>query len=122
MLDLNRPFKTRDGRAARVLATDRKISMKEGDSLVVAIDNGSYEKIETYFPNGSYHGNVGSCSPLDLINVPEKVEAWVIRKPCGSFFAAIAYPSEERAKEALGKRLPAAETAGYQIVHLTGEV
>lgn len=122
MLDFNRPIQTRYGRKARILATDRRVDSDAGDSLVVAIDMGRYESIHTYFPDGSYNGAISSLSPMDLINVPEKVEAWVIRKPCGYFFAAMAYPSEERAKEVLRKGMTAAERAEYRIVHLTGEV
>jgi hypothetical protein len=68
-LDLTKPIQTRDGRPARVLATDLNHSM--GYSLTVAVGNRrGYEITEQYPPSGRF--NPDEDRPYDLINVPEK--------------------------------------------------
>jgi hypothetical protein len=67
-LDVNRPVMTRDGRKARIIATDAK----GGDFPIIAlVECTGGESTEGYKADGSYlverreHG-------LDLINVPER--------------------------------------------------
>jgi hypothetical protein len=74
-LDTSRPVQTRDGRKARIIATDAK----GGDFPIIAlVECAGGESTEGYKADGSYlverreHG-------LDLINVPERrtVDAYV---------------------------------------------
>ena len=64
MLDINKPVQTRDGRKARIIATDRK----EDYSIVALIDED--ETIISYTKEG--HQIVNCENKTDLINVPEK--------------------------------------------------
>lgn len=66
MIDWSRPIQTRDGRKARVLATDFK---GRRNPIVIAVENGGYESILHCAKDG---GN--AC---DIINAPTKRKGWV---------------------------------------------
>jgi hypothetical protein len=79
VLDLTRPLQTRDGRKARLLATD----LKGPFPLLAALDYGSHEGFRIYYSDGrlsSMH-----TSEYDLINVPELHPD--LRGPCTRFFS-----------------------------------
>jgi hypothetical protein len=65
--DHTKPFQTRDGRKARLLASNLK-----GDGpLVVAITNGNDEWVQRY----PITGRVAICG-IDLINIPERTSVF----------------------------------------------
>lgn len=69
--DPSKPVQTRDGRAARILCTDRKDSRFPIIALVTYA-NGS-ETPSYYTKNGGYNDPIcNKHSPGDLINIPEK--------------------------------------------------
>ncbi len=74
-LDPTKPVQTRDGRKARIIATDRNGSYYPIIALVSS-KNSKEEIIVSYRPNGSEVDGL-SLRPLDLINVPEERELWV---------------------------------------------
>ncbi len=73
--DPTKPVQTRDGRKARIIATDRNGSHYPIIALVSS-KNYKEELIVTYLANGSEDDCI-SQSPLDLVNVPEERELWV---------------------------------------------
>lgn len=77
-LDLTKPVQTRDGRPARVIATDRKATR----SLVVLIDDGSgVERAVTRHADGRYSQHRDGNG--DLVNVPETTYLFVNVYPNG---------------------------------------
>ena len=68
--DPHKPVMTRDGRKARIICT----SVKGTQTIAAAIDNGSYETVDKFFPNGKWNG-VDDLK-TDLINVPEMKSWW----------------------------------------------
>lgn len=110
MTDLTKPVQTRDGRMARVLATDLLGADSGGpgyegsyDTVVVAVtqENGR-ETVYTYQPNGRYWTG-SSDIDLDLVNVPEKDERFVnvYRTEKGSTSLGAAHKSPQSADDAL---------------------
>lgn len=71
--DPTKPVQTRDGRPARIIATDA-----EGTYPIVALIVGrtGTESPHTYMLNGAWHKRSHSGAQ-DLINIPEKREVWV---------------------------------------------
>jgi hypothetical protein len=69
--DPTKPVQTRDGRKARIIATDL-----DAEQNIVAIVEGpdGKEYVETYCPNGHLVKNKVTVS--DLINIPEKITRW----------------------------------------------
>lgn len=65
--DPSKPVQTRDGRAARIVATDRKSNHYP---IVAFVESGDEEYCHTYTTDGRYHF-VGEESPSDLVNLPE---------------------------------------------------
>lgn len=81
--DPNKPVRTRDGRAARIIATD--LNGYDGDTLVVVITHeDGHEGVYAYRFDGTFLGGV--VHGLDLINVPEMYGAdnlWWMGRPQG---------------------------------------
>ena len=78
MLDLSKPVQTRDGRKVEILSV-----IKCHDyPLIVVVDNGEYEQVESYQLDGTYLNSGTRQGSLDLINIPKpkkkkKVIGWV---------------------------------------------
>lgn len=68
MFDPNKPVRTRDGKPARIKATD--VRTRFGPRIVAIVEEEGYEEVRTYAANGTWldSGNSGH----DLVNVPEK--------------------------------------------------
>jgi hypothetical protein len=66
------PHQTRDGRPARILATDIR---HPNEPIVAAVDYGEYEVVRCYKPNGRWHD--GRTPENDLVNVPQKRKRWL---------------------------------------------
>jgi hypothetical protein len=64
MLDLSKPIQTRDGKPARVIATD----LKGTDNIIALIDYGETESIGVRLRDG--RSNTEEEMASDLINVP----------------------------------------------------
>ena len=77
-IDWTKPVKTRDGRPARIICTNKKSSCQL--TIVALIDNGSSEVMADYGLNGKFRP-IGHDEGHDLINVPEpkpeRVKGWV---------------------------------------------
>lgn len=70
--DPTKPVQTRDGRAARIICTDRKV---DGYPILALVTQGNgSEDVLSYRTDGGFFGSKGS-HPVDLINIPQKV--WV---------------------------------------------
>lgn len=71
--DLSKPVKTRDGRPARIIATDRRCN---GLRPVIALVTMEYdiEEIHSYADDGTWSS---TPSDKDLVNVPEEKTVWV---------------------------------------------
>jgi len=70
MLEINKPVQTRDGRKARIIATDKK-----GEYPIVALINDCETIILSYTKEGH---QISNCeNKTDLINVPEKRYAYI---------------------------------------------
>lgn len=69
MLDYTKPVRTRDGRPARVICTDRALNDRPVIALVKMEDG--HEGVCAYTREGRYTKTF--LDPLDLVNVPEKV-------------------------------------------------
>lgn len=70
MFDPKRPVKTRGGREARIICTDRK-----GDRysiIALVVERAGSEDIYYYLSDGTYSG----APHLDLINIPHEEERW----------------------------------------------
>lgn len=90
--DPTKPVQTRDGRKARIIATDRRGASYPIVALVNS-KNSKEELIVTYLADGSEIGCIAR-NPLDLVNIPEERELWVIVYDDGYG----AYPSREMAE------------------------
>jgi hypothetical protein len=73
--DPSKPVQTRDGRSARILATDFKATSGYNWSIVAAIKNvDDTETLYKYYSNGSFGRGLKTPEEphhLDLVNVPE---------------------------------------------------
>ena len=70
--DPTKPVRTRDGRPARIVCTDRA-GAKSLVSMVMEPDG--YELIFTHYADGA--AECGGESDYDLINIPERHVRWV---------------------------------------------
>ena len=68
-----KPVCTRDGRKARIICFDAILD--KGNSLIVLINNGSYESLEVYNLDGRYY--LEDLSQYDLMMLPEKEEGFI---------------------------------------------
>lgn len=80
--DPTKPVETRDGRKARILATDKK-----GKYPIVALimeSSSGMEEVHLFSAKGIWNIE-GTASSYDLVNVPEKFryKKWVNFYPCG---------------------------------------
>ena len=79
MIDLKKPVQTRDGKAARIICTDRTNSEYPVVALVYLPDDFG-EQLETYTLKGRYsQANVDN--PYDLVNVPEEKVTYLTYLP-----------------------------------------
>jgi hypothetical protein len=87
--DLTKPVRTRDGRSARIICTDRKYPASPIVALVADGLDG-HEYIQTYTPEGRAFGL--EPSDFDLVNIPEKVTCHVYRnKVSGNMWLSTTY-------------------------------
>ena len=68
-----KPVCTRDGRKARIICFDAILGSE--NSLIVLINNGSYESLEVYKIDGRYY--LENLREYDLMMLLEKKEGWV---------------------------------------------
>ena len=108
--DPTKPVQTRDGRKARILATD--INRSNGDTIVAVIDDGDgHDYAYTYRPDGRYIES--EEDERDLINVQESKTRYVqVFRAAGSFGVA-SYQTEEDASDR-------SDTIGVLKVTVTG--
>lgn len=71
--DPTKPVQTRDGRPARIVATDAKVSNRP--ILVLITDPGGFEGIGYRFLNGRLTPTGESIH--DLVNIPVKKSGWI---------------------------------------------
>jgi hypothetical protein len=92
--DPNKPCQTRQGRSARVVATD--LAGNKPLCVILRSDRGD-EYPANYRADGTFAGY--SAHPYDLVNIPEKIEGWVnvYRQNASADF----FPSKEDADAAL---------------------
>jgi hypothetical protein len=67
--DPTKPYQTRDGRAARVICTDRKSSLGRTLHGLVYRDQDNTESPQSWFPNGRVHLRYEHAR--DLVNIDE---------------------------------------------------
>lgn len=72
--DPKKPVTTRDGRKARIIATDRK-SWDNDFPMIALVEDDDTENMQTYTSDGKYL--MGEPSDEDLINVPESIVRYV---------------------------------------------
>lgn len=91
----SKPVRTRDGKAVRVIATDRK-----GQYSIVALV-GPTEEIHTYRADGRYWTALGDSS-FDLLNIPEtqraignNLQAVVSPSLCGDKYIAVSISGQK---------------------------
>lgn len=82
-IDWDKPVQTRDGRSVRILCTDMEGGSDTVAGIVKDTDSG-FETAESWRPDGRYFSDE---SPTDLVNVPERHEAWVNGYSDGACFA-----------------------------------
>lgn len=87
MIDINKKYKFRDGKPARILCTDAP-----GPQPVVAIDGEGC--VSTHGADGRFLDGDGECSDYDLIEVVEPKTIWVNEYADGYH---LAHDSEEGA-------------------------
>lgn len=117
----NKPVQTRDGREARIIASDVQAEYP----IIAAIKNvdGS-EFIETYKVDGAspYASCYTYCEDVvDLVNVPEKKFARVLTTPRGALrVSGRTFPTLAQARNAYATSRISGNTLGY--VSYTGNV
>lgn len=111
-LDLTKPVQTRDGRPARILATDVRHAIYPVVAVVTHPDGG--EAIIVATREGHYFSDYSHPSHLDLMNVPETkvLELWVVVHSCGTRTFHRSY------EDARAQLLPA---NGGTIIHVKQE-
>ena len=100
--DTSRRVVTRNGRAVRILCTDRI-----GDFPIIALvfDTEHHEEVVISFQkDGKY--DTQKEQPLDLFFAPTKREGWVnvFRNKEGSYTENSIYETEKQAKEVIGEK------------------
>jgi hypothetical protein len=90
MIDFTKPVQTRDGRKVRILCTDRK----DNRPIVGLVPGNGDEQIYSWHACGNYVSNE-HC--LDLINVPEKLVAYVNMYPRNGMFSVEVSPTKPHA-------------------------
>lgn len=119
ILDKNNPLstrvQTRDGRPARIICIDTKVVHINGQhKTMVALvtcgstmGNANWERLYTYYPNGTVVGFGEDCA--DLINFSEKQKWWVNVYPKGNCNPVCYVRKEEADKSASSERLRCVE-------------
>lgn len=94
-----RPIVTRDGRAARVLCTDR---ISDTWPVVALVRDEEGEAVRTFHENGECYLIDESPDPCDLFFAPEKKEGWVnLFKINSTITTGEVYNTKEEAKSAV---------------------
>ena len=83
--DPTKPVQTRDGRAARIICTNRKMARATIDALVTQADGSEF--LEGFGDTGGVH-NSAYRSANDLVNIPEKRFGWMNIYPATKLFAS----------------------------------
>ena len=101
MLDVNKPVQCRDGRKARILATDIKGPLSLA-AVVVYTDG--VEAVFSFYPDG--RTTHAAPSALDLVNAPRSHEDWAlwIGGMSGEVYVGGTYSTEEKAKLAAARQ------------------
>lgn len=73
--DPTKPVRTRDGRAARIICTDRCDGLYPIVALVVGGEG--RESIEVYTSDGRWDAPLKNEHPRDLFNIPEERSRWM---------------------------------------------
>lgn len=92
----NRRIVIRDGRAAKILCTDRN---DERSIVALVTTPDSKEQVCCYFPNGKYYKAHDDCR--DLIFAPENKEGWVnvfLDSSGSGYKYAVIFNSEQEAR------------------------
>ncbi len=117
--DPTKPVQTRDGRAARIICTDRVYpgaTLDGGDSSIIAlVTNDARETVYHYGKDGKI--NARSFLDHDLINIPEETTVWIAvynRDNLGSI--GYVYETEESARN--GSRTASAKISSNVIAIL----
>lgn len=101
MFDSSKPVQTRNGKKARIIATD----CKNGNNPILALieDVDGIERPLFYRETGILYSN--SENKLDLVNVPETRVRWlcIMKDRNGYYSSGPLYPTEEYARESTGK-------------------
>ena len=99
--DPTKPVQTRDGRKARIIATDAVDPIYPIVALVT--QKAGEERPERYTSTGRYYSDGDILRPTDLVNVPEKHVRWVnvypdrnCRTVYGARYGADAGASDDR--------------------------
>lgn len=95
----DRKIVTRDGRAARVLCTDR---ISDTWPVVALVRDEEGEAVRTFHENGECYLIDESPDPCDLFFAPEKKEGWVnLFKINSTITTGEVYNTKEEAKSAV---------------------
>ena len=95
----DRKIVTRDGRAARVLCTDR---ISDTWPVVALVRDEEGEAVRTFHENGECYLIDESPDPCDLFFAPEKKEGWVnLFKINSTITTGEVYNTKEEAKSAI---------------------
>jgi hypothetical protein len=90
MIDINKKYRTRDGKNVRVLCVD----LGSMQPVVAAVTTEKGEQLELYCLDGCYFVE-GGPNPRDLVEAPKtvKVEVWMNVYPGGACYGP--YPNKE---------------------------
>lgn len=100
-LDLSKPVRTREGRPARIVATDRKGTQYPVVAFVIDLDG--HEYITTHTKSGKISAHtLGAAACGDLVNVPNRVQGslWLNVYRPEEKLGICAYATRELADEA----------------------
>jgi hypothetical protein len=115
MIELGKKYQTRDGRAVRILATDRDCAWP----IVGLIrDKNGDECIGQWRENGQFYRD--EATPSDLVAVPTKHEGWIIisRDLNPAIISQIVYRTEQEAEV---WRINSRYAAAYMVIPITWE-
>lgn len=98
VFDPTKPAQTRDGRAARIICTDRQ-GQNHGNIVALV---GHDDTVYTYRSDGKWAPSVTEFNPNDLVNVPEKESTWQRMNNYGSLGAIVGYKLTDRPESTIG--------------------
>lgn len=114
--DPTKPIQTRDGRKARILCTDLKF---HNCPIAAAILYDHLEHVYAFSGDGKYNGGMPE-SPIDLINIPEKLYGFFFRADYREEWCVCmyAFKSNEARERHIDKNWP---EPGYSIINFEVE-